>query len=126
MPAIRYYFQCNFALADHIPGGHPVDVLCRDGSYTRLDWLGMICEAALERLPGLGRVKLRAYAVTSGDGISKCDWYHLAKGEYVLGWRCATRHGQGVYGVLDRELWPIVVGGEGRGRRGIPILKVVG
>lgn len=125
MPAIRYYHQCVFAVADHLPGGKPVEVKMRDGTYMRLDWLGMICEAAAERLPGLGYGKIRAHEVTDGDGLVKCDWRRLKEGEHVLGWRCLAHNGsESVYGVVDNQGWPVVIGKHGR--KGAPKLQLVG
>lgn len=85
----------------------------------------MICEAAVETLPGLGRVKILASEVTNGDGLGGCEWCGLEKGEHVLGWRCFTSDGnQGVYGVVDKNLWPIIIGEQRR--RSTPKLMLAG
>ncbi len=87
--------------------------------------MGVICEAAAERVPGISRVKIRAHEVTDGDGLGKCEWRRLEKGEHVLGWRCFLADGnQGVYGIVDKDLWPIIVGEQRR--RSTPRLKVAG
>jgi hypothetical protein len=128
MPAIRHFHQCVFVVNDHMPSQCPVEVRQRDGTFVRLHWLGMLCEPATEILPGLGFVKIKAHEITEGDGIAKCSWYRLQEGEYVLGWRChrgdSASQGQGVYGVVDKNGCPIVVGKQGR--KGAPTLRVVG
>lgn len=125
MPAIRYYHQCIFSVASATPSPRPVDVRQRDGTYVRLPWLGMICEAAADTLPGLGRVKILAHDVTSGDGIGACEWRGLESGEHVLGWRCYLSDGnQGVYGVVDKTLWPIIISDQRR--RSVPRLMLAG
>lgn len=123
MPAIRYHYQAVFAVADHMPSSKPVEARLRSGSFARLRWQGMICEAAAEMVPGLGFVKVRAHEVTDGDGIAICEWRRLSKGEYVMGWRCMISTGEeAVYGIVDKEGWPIVVGENGR--KGVPRLKI--
>ena len=123
MPAIRYYHQCTFAVVDHSPSSRWVEVRKRDGSFERLPWLGMICEHAAEILPGLGYAKIRAHEVTNGDGIAGCTWHKLTEGQYVLGWRSQLHEGTGVYGVVDRNLVPIIIGTHGR--KGSPKLKLI-
>ena len=124
MPAIRIFHQCVYRVVDHLPNASAVvDVRLRDGGYQRLPWLGMICEHAAERLPGVGYVKIRAIEVTAGDGIARCEWRQVADGQHVLGWRVETLSGQAVYGVVDSSLWPIIIGD--RGRKGAPRLKLV-
>lgn len=111
MPAIRYFHQSVFLVADCTPAPKPVDVRQVSGSFSRVRWLGMICEAAAERLPGTGYAKVRAHEVTSGDGIGKCEWRRLGANEFVLGWSCYSGDGDiGVYGVVDTDCWPIIVG----------------
>lgn len=123
MPAIRYYHQCTFAIVDHHSSGRMVEVRQRDGTFARLPWLGMICETAAERLPGMGYAKIRAHEITDGDGIAGCTWCRLKEGQYVLGWRSQTSDTIGVYGVIDRELMPIIIGTHGR--KGSPKLKLI-
>lgn len=129
MPAVRFYHQCVFQIADHLPCAVPVDVRLKDGSFMRMDWLGMICEHAADVVPGLGFVKIRAHEVTPESGLFPQGWRRLENEEYVLGWRVERVTSgrnvvQGVYGVVDDDLWPIVVGQRGR-MRGSPRLKVV-
>lgn len=119
MPAIRFLNQCVFQIADAGPCPVPVDVRMRDGNFTRLHWLGMICEHAAEHLPGLGYAKVKAAEVTCESGLFPKGWVKLEKNEYVLAWRCEFAAGgktvrQGVYGVVDKNLWPIIVGTKGR------------
>lgn len=129
MPAIRFHHQCVFQIADHLPCAVPVDVRLKDGSFMRMDWLGMICEHAAEAIPGLGYAKIRAHEVTPESGLFPQGWRRLESEEYVLGWRVERVTAgrtvvQGVYGVVDDDLWPIVIGQRGRVRSS-PRLKVV-
>lgn len=104
-----------------------MDVRLRGGEFTQMLWLGMICEGAAEMLPGKGYAKIRAREVTDGDGLSHCEWRKVEeqRGEYVLGWRSVTFGGEvGVYGVVDRLGWPIIVGTHGR--KASPKLVLVG
>ncbi len=119
MPAIRFLNQCVFQIADSGPCPAPVDVRMRDRSFTRLHWLEMICEYAAEQLPGLDYAKVKTAEVTSESDLFPKGWVNLEKNEYVLGWRCKFAAGgknfqQGVYGILDKNLWPIIVGSKGR------------
>ena len=124
MPAIRFYCQCVYQVADYRPSSKAVEVRARDGQYVTLPWFGMICEPAARLLPGLGYAKIRAVEITDGDGVSLCRWRRLQAGEHVLGWRSLAHSTQpGIYGVVDRDGWPLVVGD--RGRKGAPTLVLL-
>ena len=124
MPAIRYQYQCLLRTVDNTGGKDPVEVRLKSGDYKRIKWLGMVCESATDMIHGLGFVKIKAFEVTNGDGVNKCEWRRLLDSEHVQGWRCETNNGaEGVYGVIDRNGWPIIVGTHGR--KAAPRLKVV-
>lgn len=77
-PAIHFHHQCVFQIADHLPCAVPVDVRMKDGSFIRMDWLGMICEhAAAEAIPGLGYAKIRAHEVTPESGLFPQGWRRI-------------------------------------------------
>ena len=94
-----------------------------------MKWLGMICEHAAEKLPGLGYVKIKVHEVSPDTDPFPKNWRRLEPAEYVLGWRVQTigsdrSSDQAVYGIVDDNLWPVVVGT--RGRKGAPrALKIV-
>lgn len=125
MPAIRYHQHAVSRVCDHQASDRLVEVRQKDGSFALLHWMGMICEPAAKILPGLGYAKIRAHEVTDDDGIACCRWYKLLEGQYVLGWRCYSSGyiGQGVYGIVDRNGCPIVIGNFGR--KGAPKLQVI-
>ena len=69
------------------------------------------------------------YEVTPESGLFPQGWRRLENEEYVLGWRvervtAGRTLEQAVYGVVDDDLWPIVIGQRGRVRSS-PRLKVV-
>lgn len=83
--------------------GETVGILCRNGEYRYVTWLGFIeaCEALL--IPGAKPVKLKiaAYAIETS---MPAKWIDLAEGEMIQG--CFV--GRGAYGVVSGGIPRIV------------------
>lgn len=104
-----------------MPAPHPAPVRSKSGSEIRLPWLGFLFESSLAMVAGLGLGygKILAHEVTQGDGLVGGQWYRLAPGEYVLGWRSNRElfggHIEvGIHGLLSDDGWPVVMGPSGR------------
>lgn len=113
MPAIRYPSNSIFKVANHVTSvGQVVDVLSKSGDIIRTPWLGFICEPALRYINGK-HAKLVAIEVSPDDGGFHSRWRKVSWSEFVLGWVIEhytdTGTACGIYGVVGKDGWPIVM-----------------
>lgn len=120
MPAIRFRYNGSSALAENFPCDAPVEVRTRTGEWERVKWQGFVCEAGAEMIDYIKYGAMKAGDVTNGQGIGSRDWRALAGNEYVVVIITRVQRGYAVFGVVDKNGWPIIKSDDK------PKLKLVG
>lgn len=113
MPALRYRKNGSFVIVSHATNSRSdfVGVL-KSGEPVPVQWLGFLCVPATKHIIGKP-AKIAGNEVSSDDGGLGSVWHPVGREEFVLGWMIERYiKGQiipGVYGVVDKNGWPVVM-----------------
>lgn len=119
MPAIRYRKNGSFVTVSHAKTSNSdlVAVLLKSGESELVEWLGFLCVPATKQIIGKP-AKIAGNEVTRDDGGLGSVWHPVGKEEFVLGWiierYTKDRMIPGVYGVVNKNSWPVVMPKEPR------------
>lgn len=78
-------------------------------------WLGFICEAGIQFIPGKHCKIIYQGQITWGYGTDIDDWKQMQLDEYLLGWCVSWRYHDAapeelaVYAIVDKDGFPITV-----------------
>lgn len=112
MPAIRFRYNNVCAVVVNEEPDGVVEVRMRDGDFTRITWLGFVCEPGVKFIAGARPGKIIAADVTNTCG-RLADWRGVRRDQYVRGLivqLTCTYKKYGAYAVVDRDGWPVVMG----------------
>lgn len=114
MPAIRYTHNGSFKIVTHAPlqPNERVPVRLKNANEEMVEWLGFICLAATNLIPGK-KAKIVAREVARDEGRWRTIWQPVNDDQSVLGWLIERYTDErihiSIYGVVGSDGWPIII-----------------